>query len=78
MKKSSVSTPNWLEQIAEQSHIDFHDYDKFSEIEPIVSGPFGESFRAVWKSHGMTIMLKRWKGNLGTDDKSVIDKFISE
>ncbi|CAG8733208.1 26487_t:CDS:2, partial [Dentiscutata erythropus] len=79
MKENVVSTSNSVEKIFEQCHVDFHDYDKFSEIGPIIgSGPSGESFCADWKSHGMIVMLKKWKGNLDTDDKSVIDKFISE
>ncbi|RIB14614.1 kinase-like domain-containing protein [Gigaspora rosea] len=79
MKENIVSISNSFEKIVEKCHIDFHDYDKFSEIGPIIGpGPSGESFRADWKSHGMTVMLKKWKGNLDTDDKSVIDKFISD
>ncbi|CAG8581891.1 11245_t:CDS:2 [Dentiscutata heterogama] len=79
MKENVVSTSNSFEKIFEQCHVDFHDYDKFSEIGPTIgSGPSGENFRADWKSHGMIVMLKKWKGNLDTDDKSVIDKFISE
>ncbi|CAG8787882.1 1300_t:CDS:2 [Gigaspora margarita] len=79
MKDNTVLTSNSFEKIVEKCHIDFHDYDKFSEIGPITGpGPSGESFRADWKSHGMTVMLKKWKGNLDTDDKSVIDKFIND
>ncbi|CAG8484812.1 6631_t:CDS:2, partial [Scutellospora calospora] len=67
---------NLHEQIIEKSHVDFYDYDKFSEIEHIGPGPSGETFRADWKSNGITVMLKKSMGNIGTDDKSVIDKFI--
>ena len=70
------STKNWLNQAVKEGHIDFHAYDKFSNIELIERGTLGNVYKAAWVDRGIIVILKSnpIKGGNGKGDTYLLDE----
>ncbi len=69
---------NWLERAIKEEHINFHAYDKFSNIKAVGKGAFGEVYKASWKNRGMVVALKSLIGTFNEVDTNIFDEFINE
>ena len=73
------STKNWLEKAIEEGHINFHAYDKFSDVEAVGKGAFGEVYKASWNNRGMVVALKSLLGTFTEGvDSNIFNEFINE
>ncbi|CAI2163881.1 1800_t:CDS:2 [Funneliformis geosporum] len=53
-----MENSKWLEQAIKEGHINFHEYENFSDVEVIGRGAFGEVYKATWNNRGMIVALK--------------------
>ncbi|KAF0550658.1 kinase-like protein [Gigaspora margarita] len=74
MEKTPVE---WLEKTISDGHINYLEFDRFTEPTEIGSGGFGKVFKYEWKDSYLTVALKCLKVNISIDEKA-IKGFINE
>ncbi|KAF0503045.1 kinase-like protein [Gigaspora margarita] len=67
----------WLKKAIDERHINYIEYNKFTDPFIIGSGGFGSVFRCEWRDSGLTIALKCLKADTIVDEK-IIKDFIYE
>ncbi|KAF0559880.1 kelch-like protein 17 [Gigaspora margarita] len=67
----------WLNRAISEQHINFFNYEKFTEISLINNGGFGTIKKALWNQTKLTVALKSIKSDIKIDDK-IINDFIKE
>ncbi|KAF0542821.1 kinase-like protein [Gigaspora margarita] len=67
----------WLEKAILDGHINFLDYNKFTEPVVIGVGGFGKVFKYEWKDTELSVALKCLRVDKNIDDKT-IKNFINE
>ncbi|CAG8756564.1 15511_t:CDS:2, partial [Acaulospora morrowiae] len=73
-----ISTSHWLEKVIDQEYLNFHDFDKFSDLVPVGDGPLGKVYRAQWQIRGMVVALKSWIDETSKEEKRILDEFMNE
>ncbi|RIB24547.1 kinase-like domain-containing protein [Gigaspora rosea] len=72
------STPKeWLEKAISEDHINYIEYNKFTDPVVIGIGGFGKVFKCEWKDGELTVALKCLKVDTSIDEK-IIKDFIDE
>ena len=71
----NVSLNSKLERKIKDGEIAYFKYNKFSDIEKIGGGGFGEVYKA--DSHGTVVALKRFSVKKGLE-QSCIDEFVKK
>ncbi|RIB22469.1 kinase-like domain-containing protein [Gigaspora rosea] len=67
----------WLEKAISEGHINYIDYNKFTEPIEIGIGGFGKVFKSEWRDSELTVALKCLKVYTSIDEK-IIKDFINE
>ncbi|KAF0378683.1 kinase-like protein [Gigaspora margarita] len=67
----------WLEKAIDERHINYIEYNRFTDPFKIGSGGFGNIFRYEWKDCELTVALKFLKVDTSTDE-NIIKDFINE
>ena len=67
----------WLEKAIDERHINYIEYNKFTDPVVIDIGGFGSVFRYEWRDSGLTVALKCLKADTIVDE-SIIQGFIYE
>ncbi|KAF0536079.1 kinase-like protein [Gigaspora margarita] len=67
----------WLENAIFERHINYIEYDKFTDPIEIGIGGFGKVFKCEWKDIELTVALKCLKVDTSIDEKTIED-FINE
>ncbi|CAG8473067.1 4935_t:CDS:2, partial [Acaulospora morrowiae] len=73
-----ISASHWLENAIDQEYLNFHDFDKFSDLVPVGDGPLGKVYRAQWQIRGMVVALKSWIDETSKEEKRILDEFMNE
>ncbi|RIB12262.1 kinase-like domain-containing protein [Gigaspora rosea] len=68
---------DWLKRAISEGHINYFDYEKFTEISLINNGGFGTVNKARWNECKLTVALKSIKNDIKINDK-IINDFIKE
>ena len=64
---------DWLEKEIANGQLDYFEYSKFKNIQPIGNGAFGSVFRADQKSTDTTFALKSFN-----NQKSTLKELVNE
>ncbi|CAG8482044.1 6375_t:CDS:2 [Funneliformis mosseae] len=74
-----MENTKWLEQAIKEGHINFHAYEKFSDVVVIGRGAFGEVYKAAWDNRGMIVALKSLLSNLEENvNPQLLNELIKE
>ncbi|KAF0445563.1 kinase-like protein [Gigaspora margarita] len=65
----------WLKKAVSDGHINYFEYEQFTNGIIIGEGGFGTVYKYEWKNCNLTVALKRLKVK---PDKNIIKHFISE
>ncbi|RHZ88442.1 hypothetical protein Glove_22g162 [Diversispora epigaea] len=72
-----ITVANWLKQATDEGYLNYHEFDKFSDIISIDTDQC-EVYRADWKIRGMVVALKSWLNNSSKEEREVMDGFAKE
>ncbi|KAF0471128.1 calmodulin-dependent protein kinase [Gigaspora margarita] len=67
----------WLEKAISEGHINYIDYDKFTDPIEIGIGGFGKVSKYEWRDSELTVALKSLKVDTNIDER-IIKDFINE
>ncbi|CAG8440517.1 4204_t:CDS:2 [Funneliformis caledonium] len=74
-----MENTKWLEQAIKEGHINFHAYEKFSDVVVIGRGAFGEVYKAAWDNRGMIVALKSLLSDLEENvNPQLLNELIKE
>ncbi|KAF0407952.1 kinase-like domain-containing protein [Gigaspora margarita] len=75
----NTSSTEWLEKAVFDEHINYIEYNKFTNPTLIGIGGFGKVFKYEWKDCGLTVALKCLKVDTDlSSDERIIRDFIHE
>ncbi|CAG8452942.1 6642_t:CDS:2 [Diversispora eburnea] len=72
-----ITVANWLKQAIDEGYLNYHEFDKFSDIMSIDTDQC-EVYRADWKIRGMVVALKSWLNISSKEEREVMDGFSKE
>jgi serine/threonine protein kinase len=49
---------NWIEEAIVNEHLNYYEYNQFTNVQEIGTGSFGKVYRANWKNSGKQFALK--------------------